>query len=74
MWPNPSSENVFISIQGSNEIFTFEIRNAIGQVVRQQRFLHHDTINVQSLQSGVYLVAMKNAEGDIITNQKLLIR
>jgi hypothetical protein len=74
MWPNPSTENVFISIQGSNEIFTFEMRNTLGQVVLQKQFLHHDMMDVQKLQSGLYIVEMRNAEGDLISNQKLLIR
>jgi hypothetical protein len=74
MWPNPSSGNVFISIQGSNEIFTFEIRNALGQIVQERPSHHHFAMDLQNLHPGMYLVDMKNSDGQILLTQKLMIR
>ena len=57
LFPNPSHES--LSIQGVNAIGAFEIRNALGQLVKTGSS-STESINVSSLQNGVYFLRMEN--------------
>jgi hypothetical protein len=74
MYPNPASDVVTMSIENrTNTIFTVNIYNAIGKLVRSE-FLTQDQqqINIDDLCNGVYTVSVSSK--DLIENQRLIIK
>ncbi len=76
IYPNPTSDNFILSINGNNEEITMEIYNSIGLQVMIKRFTTKDTplnkkITTNQLPNGVYYVSIKT--GKIIETQKLII-
>ncbi len=65
IYPNPASESVTLTHAGSGAI-NVQIVHPTGQVVSEQMLSNtHNTINVAHLASGMYLVIVRNADGDI---------
>lgn len=61
MWPNPTSGNVHIGLEGS---VSLQIFGPVGQLVRQHEFNTGDRkLDLSSLPSGAYYVKAKSEEG-----------
>ena len=58
VWPNPMSDVLNFNIP-DHEIAKIEIINLNGQVVKRQTITNLETINVESLKSGAYLVSIE---------------
>ena len=58
VWPNPMSDVLNFNIP-DHEIAKIEIINLNGQVVKRQTIINLETINVESLKSGAYLVSIE---------------
>ncbi len=56
VYPNPTTDVLVIDNVSGKEI---DIVNTLGQVVLSQKYMLNATINIQSLQSGVYFVKTK---------------
>ncbi len=75
IFPNPTSENINLSMQESpKEELQLELYNIIGQLVLEQQlpaFEKEHTINIQHLQSGVYLVKLIS-ENQVVYSGKIV--
>ncbi|GDX48224.1 hypothetical protein LBMAG25_10420 [Bacteroidota bacterium] len=61
IYPNPTNSTLFIKTAYLSS-FQFSIINAMGQVIMQGR-LNDNSIDVSSLQSGIYFVRLKDENG-----------
>jgi polyhydroxybutyrate depolymerase len=61
IYPNPTNSTLFIKTAYISK-FQFSIFNAMGQVIMQGR-LNDNTIDVFSLQSGIYFILLKDEKG-----------
>jgi len=61
IYPNPTNSTLFIKTAYLSS-FQFSIINAMGQVIMQGR-LNDNSIDVSSLQSGIYFVRLKGENG-----------
>jgi hypothetical protein len=70
--PNPTSLNALVSIEG-NDVYTINVTNAVGQVVRTiQNVSGQAIIEREGLSSGLHFVNIRNSEGKFQT-KKLII-
>ncbi|HAD32906.1 MAG TPA: hypothetical protein DCF44_00090, partial [Chitinophagaceae bacterium] len=60
-YPNPTNSTLFIQTAYLSS-FQFSIINAMGQVIMQGR-LNDNSIDVSSLQSGIYFIRLKDENG-----------
>ena len=70
LYPNPANTNVYIELGTSQKNVTIEIFDMLGGLVRGYQYAELDkyaTIPVSDLQSGVYMVKVKSADGFAIT-------
>ena len=73
IYPNPSNGLLEIVIN-ENAISFLKITNTLGQIVFYQELISQkETINLQSLESGVYNLSL-TSEDKIIVNKKLIIQ
>lgn len=70
-YPNPA-ENL-ITIQ-SNETVSVEIMDLTGKVVLRGGNLNSSTIDITSIAKGTYMIIMKNMSGEILKQDKLLVK
>jgi outer membrane protein assembly factor BamB len=68
LYPNPASS--FVSIQTDDQLAGYEITNMQGRLVARGNFSNgQDTLSVESLSSGIYLVKLRTVEGKVITEK-----
>ena len=71
VYPNPASD--IVTVQSSFKVREIEIINALGQVVlRKEGNQNIETIEVNSLEKGTYIVRIKTQRG--FANKKLVIK
>ena len=74
MYPNPAQNEVSISVQGnSTDLIKVIIFDINGRSVLEQEFVEQTTLNVSSIEGGVYFVKTFT-NSDIIKVEKLIIR
>jgi hypothetical protein len=74
LYPNPATEVVTLSYTGSAAAATVEVYAEMGQLVRRQPMTEAATkINTASLTSGLYHVILRDAAGQRLTSQRLLV-
>jgi hypothetical protein len=75
MYPNPTSDNINLSMQENpKEELQLELYNISGQLVMQRRlpaFEKEHRVDIQHLQSGVYLVKLMS-ENEVVYNGKII--
>jgi hypothetical protein len=75
--PNPTNSVLNISYQGLENVDTIEIIDNLGKMVYTIAALSNNdfttTLNLPSLQSGVYVVVLKNNDKNI-ASEKLIIK
>lgn len=64
MYPNPTSDNLFINSQGSHN---FQLFDQVGRTIVSSLFINQVSINISTLPKGLYLVKVDD------TTQKLII-
>ncbi|MFN2260547.1 MAG: T9SS type A sorting domain-containing protein [Psychroflexus sp.] len=72
VYPNPAENKLFIKSKNQNNL-TLEIFNLEGKSVLQNKLDNKRELNVSSLNSGIYLVKIKN-ENNKTSTQKLIIK
>jgi len=70
VYPNPATDKLFINL-ANNKMITIQISDLLGHVVLNQKISNSTAINVELLQSGVYV--LKTKEGNKIHTQKLIV-
>jgi FtsP/CotA-like multicopper oxidase with cupredoxin domain len=63
LYPNPAQET--ITVQTSSDVFESEILNSLGQIVISKPF--SEQINISALNSGIYIVRLKDKQGNFNT-------
>ncbi len=74
IYPNPTSEILSIKLEmwNSNENYTIEITNTLGQIVQTSNIQHQTTaLNISNLQNGIYFLQVFNNE-KLIGTAKIL--
>jgi len=62
VYPNPVTNELMIEIEGNNKVFSFEILNAIGQMVFKGKVVDKTIIQTTNLAPGVYLLKLENGK------------
>jgi hypothetical protein len=74
LYPNPATEAVTLSYNGPASATKVEVYSEMGQLVRQQPMTEVETkINTTSLASGLYHVILRDAAGQRLTSQRLVV-
>lgn len=71
MYPNPASQNIIISYDKIDDLHA-KILDVSGRTLLQQNLNNSNTINITSLQSGIYLVEFTSGERQSV--KKLIIQ
>ncbi|HKC69883.1 MAG TPA: glycoside hydrolase family 44 protein, partial [Bacteroidia bacterium] len=71
IYPNPANTN--ITIQTDKELGSVFIYNTLGEVVCKQ-ISDKTTIDVSSLQNGVYFVTLKDKQQQILTTKRIVVQ
>ena len=76
IYPNPNDGRFIISLSNPfNESYTLDVRNALGQVVYQEPLSSNSglvkSIDLSSLDKGIYFLAVRGGEKDLI--QKIIL-
>lgn len=70
IYPNPTLNEINFYIQESN--LNYEILNLIGSKIQDGILTNgKNTINIESLTEGIYLINVKNKDGNILLTQKI---
>jgi hypothetical protein len=69
IFPSIVSDELTIQYDATITISSVHITNTIGQTVLVQKNLDHNTLNIQHLPRGIYLVSVQNTEGGITTGK-----
>ena len=72
VYPNPVSDQVFVSLPNSIELVDYKISNLIGQVVLSNKFEDNSKINVSSMNTGVYFLSINTDKGNV--TKKIVIQ
>ncbi|MFZ9027588.1 MAG: T9SS type A sorting domain-containing protein [Crocinitomicaceae bacterium] len=64
VYPNPATENIFISNTGSDEVFSYEMTDAQGKLIATKENAINGSktteINIEQLETGLYLIKVYN--------------
>lgn len=64
IYPNPATENIFISNTGSDEVFSYEMTDAQGKLIATKENAINgsktEEINIEQLETGLYLIKVFN--------------
>ncbi|HEX7413481.1 MAG TPA: T9SS type A sorting domain-containing protein, partial [Bacteroidia bacterium] len=71
IYPNPT--NGSISIQSTKELAAIVIYNSLGEIMLEQTMLK-TTIDISSLQNGVYFITLKDKQQQTISTQKIVVQ
>ncbi|MHB8261385.1 MAG: T9SS type A sorting domain-containing protein [Bacteroidia bacterium] len=71
MYPNPT--NGSISIQSTKELADIVIYNSLGEIMLEQT-MSKTTIDISSLQNGVYFITLKDKQQQTISTQKIIVQ
>jgi hypothetical protein len=71
IYPNPASDQVFVSLPNTIELLDYRISNTIGQVVFQDKPNNTSTIDVSSMNSGIYFLTLNTDKGELV--RKIII-
>ncbi len=73
IYPNPASNMIYINVPTDN-VATVEIYDVVGHLLRKENaIVGRNDINVSSLMSGVYLVSLKNNQGEKVGTNRIVI-
>ena len=64
-YPNPASDQLFVDVEGEVEL---SILNTSGEVLKNETVLDNGSIDISSLNSGIYIVRMKS-DGIVYTDK-----
>ena len=68
IFPNPTNGSVFVTNEGSNEVFNFELTDLNGKVIAAQDAAINGTetteVSLTNLESGFYLIRVFNDNAD----------
>ncbi len=62
VYPNPVSNELIIEIDGNDKKVTFDILNAIGQIVFKGNLVDKTTVQTSNFAPGVYLIKLENGK------------
>jgi hypothetical protein len=63
VWPNPTTDQIRIQFQDTNEPMTVSILNMQGHVIGQKRnIVSGSELEMSTLASGIYIVQMSNGK------------
>jgi len=72
LYPNPTKQ--FVTIQNNSDFIAYSLYDMNGRLIATEKLQNsQNTINVQSLNNGVYFVKLENLKGEKITH-KLIIQ
>lgn len=76
IYPNPAAEKVYISLANSTlQNASLQLFNQMGQNVKTQQVNHFPAeMSLDGLPCGSYLLRIISAKGEIIENEKLIVR
>jgi len=69
IYPNPTSD--FFSINIDQDIAKVEVFNIIGRHIKTFKSVESDRFDVTNLASGLYLIRITDASGEIIATKRL---
>lgn len=72
IYPNPANET--LNIQTDLQNFTVEIFDISGRFIRSAQMMGSNTLAVGELNNGIYLLRLRNTEGQLLQAQKLIIQ
>ena len=73
IYPNPASNMIYVNVPTDN-VTTVEIYDVVGHLlIKENAIIGRNDINVSSLMSGVYLVSLKNRQGEKIGTNRIVI-
>jgi len=73
LYPNPASTETNIALQSVFQAEQLEIYDALGNLIQAERFQQGSPIHVQRLASGVYLVLLRNTQGQVLAQGNLAV-
>ena len=65
IYPNPVNNMLYFT--GNETIDRVQINNVLGQTVQSYTKLQSNSINVENLANGIYLISVETKEGEIAT-------
>lgn len=74
IYPNPAKDNISVKVDNDAEIATIQIFNSVGNVVLSQNYYNQESINIQSISPGFYIVKVCPQKGKCITSKLLIVR
>lgn len=69
IYPNPIKDIIFIKNNTKKDIVSFEIYSIIGEKIIASTKLNTNTININHLNNGQYILVLRNASNEIITKR-----
>ena len=72
VFPNPTRENLYITVDNSNMNYSVEIMDVSGRLIRKIRHVSQ-LIDVSDLDKGIYYINIKNKLNDSIHFEKLVV-
>lgn len=72
VYPNPVSDQLYVSLPNSIDLVDYKISNLIGQVVLSNKFENNTQIDVSSINTGVYMLSLNTDKGKVI--KKIVIQ
>jgi hypothetical protein len=73
LYPNPANTETNIALQSVFQAERLEIYDALGNLIQSERFQQGSPIHIQRLASGVYLVLLRNTQGQVLAQGNLAV-
>ena len=73
IWPNPTPNRFYVSVDPVWRVNAIVIWNAIGQKVKQEFVNGRTIIELDGLIAGTYFVGLVRVSGDVIETMKLVV-
>jgi hypothetical protein len=74
IWPNPSNQTLYYSIANTVKIEQIQVINLLGEVELKAENLLDNTINVNSLQAGTYIISAKLNNNALVRKRFVVVR
>jgi len=62
IYPNPTSELLFISSEGVNDLNAIKIYTLLGKVITSQKYIQNTPLDISNLSEGIYFIELISEE------------
>lgn len=74
IFPNPSRDNINISIAQKDELFDLQCIDSQGKVIYSCEMQHYHSLDVSNWQAGIYVFILRDKKGNLAKMERVIVK